>query len=107
MRAATPIVLGNKERAMLTKLAHSQTSSVRLAKRARIVLLAAEGHENIEIAWQLRIGRVQAGRWRDRYREGGLAAIEHDLPRGGGKNNGEAKARVRLTTQNLPAHPTR
>ena len=106
MRAATPIVLGDKERAMLTKLTHSQTSPVRLAKRARIVLLAAEGHENIEIARLLRIGRVQAGRWRDRYREGGLAAIEHDLPRGGRKTTVDAKAVVHLTTQTLPAHAT-
>jgi len=106
MRAATSIVLGDKERAMLTKLAHSQTSPVRLAKRARIVLLAAEGHENIEIARLLRIGRVQAGRWRDRYREGGLAAIEHDLPRGGRKPTVDAKEVVRLTTQTTPAHAT-
>jgi transposase len=106
MRVATQIVLGDKERAMLTKLAHLQTSSVRLAQRARIVLLAAEGRENIEIARLLRIGRVQAGRWRDRYREGGLAAIAHDRPRGGRKPTVDANAIVRLTTQTLPAHAT-
>lgn len=106
MRAATPIVLGDKERAMLTKLAHSQTSPVRLAKRARIVLRAAAGHENIEIARQLRIGRVQAGRWRDRYREGGWAAIEHDRPRGGRKTTVDAKEVVRLTTQTTPKNAT-
>ena len=31
------------------------------------------------------IGRLQAGRWRERYAVGGLQAIEWDLPRGGRK----------------------
>ena len=40
MRVAPEIVLTNEERAELTKLLHSKLTSVRLAVRARIVLLA-------------------------------------------------------------------
>ena len=43
MRVATKIVLTNEERAELTKLVRSKLTSVRLAQRARIVLLAAQG----------------------------------------------------------------
>lgn len=106
MRIATAIMLNTQERTKLTKLANSRTSLVRLATRARIVLLAAEGLENIEIAKQLKIGRVQAGRWRDRYAQGGLPAIEVDLPRGGRKKRVDAGEIVRLTTQTLPQNAT-
>jgi len=83
IRVATPIQLSPEDEQKLTRLARPNTASVRLARRARIVLLAAAGMENQAIAAQLKIGRVQVGRWRDRYAQGGLAAIEQDLPRGG------------------------
>lgn len=106
MRIAIPIMLSTQERTRLTKLSNSRTSLVRLATRARIVLLAAEGLENIEIAKRLHIGRVQAGRWRDRYAQGGLPAIEVDLPRGGRTKRVDAGEIVRLTTQTLPQNAT-
>ena len=58
---------------------------MRLARRAKIVLLAAQGKENIEIASALGVGRVQVGRCRERYAKQGFAGIERDLPRGGRK----------------------
>lgn len=68
MRVA-PEILSKEEHAELTKLTRSKPSSVRLAQRARIVLLAAEGMQNKSIAQRLNIGRVQVGRWRERYVE--------------------------------------
>ena len=82
MRVATEIVLTDEERAELTRLARSRLTSVRLALRARIVVLAAQGLQNIEIAARLGVGRVQVSRWRERYIESRLAGIERDLPRG-------------------------
>src|SRR5664280_3096634 len=79
---ATEIVLTDEERAELTRLARSRLTSVRLALRARIVVLAAQGLQNIEIAARLGVGRVQVSRWRERYIESRLAGIERDLPRG-------------------------
>jgi hypothetical protein len=46
------------------------------------------------------------GRWRRRYAEGGLAAIERDLPRGGRPPRVNAAEIVRLTTQTLPEAAT-
>ena len=62
MRVAPEIVLTSEEHTELTKLARSKLSSVRLAQRARIVLLAAEGMQNKTIAQQLGVGRVQVAR---------------------------------------------
>jgi transposase len=106
MRVATEIVLSDEERKVLTRLARSNTASVRLARRAQIVLLAAEGKDNMQIAAELSTGRVQVGRWRDRYAKKGFKGIERDLPRGGRKPTIDAAEIVRLTTQTKPEAAT-
>ncbi|MGY2490718.1 helix-turn-helix domain-containing protein [Cupriavidus sp. CP313] len=57
-------MLTDEERTKLTRLVRSKLTSVRLAQRARIVLLAPNGMQNKDIAEQLGIGRVQVSRWR-------------------------------------------
>jgi transposase len=106
MRVAPTIHLTADETQKLTRLARSSTTSVRLARRARIVLLAADGLDNEEIAARIDVGRVQVGRWRARYAQGGLAAIERDLPRGGRPPKVDAAEIVRRTTQTLPVAAT-
>jgi transposase len=106
MRVAPTIVLNEEERTKLTQLAKSRTVSVRLARRAQIVLLAATGKHNDTIAQELEIGRVQVGRWRERYAESGLVAIERDLPRGGRPLKADVAEIVRLTTRTLPEAAT-
>ena len=64
MRVAPIITLNSEEQKTLEKLARSNTTSVRLAHRSKIVLLAAAGLDNHMIAAQLNTGRVQVGRWR-------------------------------------------
>jgi transposase len=106
MRVAPTIVLNEEERKKLAQLAKSRTASVRMARRAQIVLLAATDKHNDAIAQELKIGRVQVGRWRERYAEGGLAAIECDLPRGGRPRKTDTAEIVRLTTRTLPEAAT-
>ena len=106
MRKAPEIELDVAQRDKLMNLAHSNTTEVRLARRAGIVLLAAGGFDNETIGEMLDVGRVQAGRWRTRYAAGGLAAIERDLPRGGRKPTIDAAEIVRLTTQTKPEAAT-
>ncbi|WP_213960007.1 helix-turn-helix domain-containing protein, partial [Variovorax sp. dw_954] len=77
-------------------------TSVRLAQRARIVLLAADGIQNKDIAEQLDIGRVQVARWRERYVQSRLAGIERDLPRGAPPMKVDAARLVELTTRSTP-----
>jgi transposase len=106
MRHASAIELDDKQRAKLTRLANSNTAEVRLARRAGIVLLAADGFDNHDIGEMLGVGRVQVGRWRARYAAGGFAAIEQDLPRGGRKPTADVAEIVRLTTQTQPETAT-
>ena len=55
----------------------------RLVERARIVLLAADGWQDKDIAAELRMTPEKAARWRNRFLDGGLAALEKDAPRHG------------------------
>src|SRR5436309_10071211 len=102
MRKASAIELDEAQREQLVKLAQSNTTEVRLARRASIVLLAADGLDNYRIGEILGVSRIQAGCWRDRYAAGGLKAIERDLPRGGRKPKIDPAEIVRLTTQTKP-----
>ena len=106
MRVASMLELGDTQRELLVKLAQSNTTEVRLARRASIVLLAADGLNNREIAHIVGVGRIQVGRWRERFVAGGLKAIEQDLPRGGRKPRVDAAEIVRLTTQTRPEGAT-
>ena len=106
MRVAPPLVVTDAERAELTRLVRSRRTSVRLALRARIVLLAAAGRQNKDIAAELGIGRVQVARWRGRYAQERLAGIARDLPRGAPPAKVDAARLVELTTQSQPAAAT-
>jgi transposase len=106
MQVASVIELSDAQRNSLVKLAQSNTTAVRLARRASIVLLAADGLNNREIAQIVGVGRIQVGRWRERYAAGGLQAIEQDLPRGGRKPKVSPAEIVRLTTQTQPEGAT-
>jgi len=106
VRVAPAIVLTDEQAGELTRLARSRRTSVRLAQRARIVLLAAQGLQNKDIAEQLGIGRVQVARWRERYLESGLPGIERDLPRGAPPVKVDVAKLVELTTQTTPQAAT-
>jgi transposase len=46
------------------------------------VLLAADGVSNVEIAERVGVSKPTVTSWRDRYRNGGIAALD-DRPRSG------------------------
>ena len=106
VRVAPDIVLSDEEREVLDELIRSKLTSVRLALRARIVLLAALGFQNKDIALALDVGRIQVSRWRQRYLESGLEGIECDLARGAPPVKVDVARLVELTTQSKPEAAT-
>ena len=79
---ATRIELSDDERAQLEAWARRRTSAQALALRSRIVLGAAEGLKNIEIAERLGTGRPMVTKWRNRFAEHRLDGLTDD-PRPG------------------------
>jgi len=106
LRVAPAIELTDEQEVELTRLTRSKRTSVRLAQRAQIVLLAGQGLQNKDIAEQLGVGRVQVARWRERYLESGLQGIERDLPRGAPPVKVDVAKLVELTTQSTPEAAT-
>lgn len=113
MNSAIEIHLTQKEKDNLEKVARSRKASLRLIERSKIILSAADGMNNIEIAEQLQMSAHKVGRWRKRYAEKGYAGIEKELPRGGNhggkKSADQAKLRskiIEMTTQSKPQGAT-
>ena len=82
MSVAAPLVLRPGDLPELTALVRSSTVEAGLAQRARIVLLASEGLPNAEIARRVGVSGPTVLLWRNRYRDGGIAALG-DLERSG------------------------
>ncbi len=109
MRVACTITLTDTERQQLERWARGRCTPVRLAQRAQMVLLAAEGQQNQEIAAEIGVGRVTVARWRNRFATQRLAGIEKDAPRGGRqptKRSQVASVIVERTTKTTPANAT-
>ena len=106
MRVAPEVVVSDEEHELLDELLRSKLTSVRLALRARIVVLAALGLQDKEIALALDVGRIPVSRWRKRYLESGLQGIERDLPRGAPPSTVDAVRLIELTTQSKPEAAT-
>jgi transposase len=83
MRIARAVTLDLKQREQLEQRARARSLPARVVERARIVLRAAEGMQDKEIAQEFSITPEKSARWRNRFLEGGLAALEKDAPRPG------------------------
>ena len=81
-RSPYRIELSEEERAALESLARSYTLPYWQVTRAQMVLMAAAGMRNDQIAARLRCGRDVVSQWRKRFFEERLAGLD-DRPRGG------------------------
>ena len=109
MRVAQPVELTEKETQTLTIWSRGRRTPTRLMKRAKIVLMAAQGQQDKTIAEVLGMDPRQASRWRRRFIEQRLAGIEKDLPRGGRKASKRGRMApliIERTTQSKPSEAT-
>ncbi|MCA1701527.1 MAG: helix-turn-helix domain-containing protein [Actinobacteria bacterium] len=81
-RSPFRIDLSDEERAVLLSLARSYTLPYWQVTRAQMVLMAADGLRNDEIAARLNCRREVVSQWRKRFFEQRLAGLE-DRPRRG------------------------
>ena len=109
MRVARPVVLNPEQKETLEQIARARSRSVRMVERARIVLLAAAGKQDREIAAALSITAHKAARWRNRFLDLGIAGLEKDAPRAGRTpriSAAQVKQVIHKTTQEKPANAT-
>src|SRR5260370_18672653 len=109
MRVAAEIVLTSEQKSELERLTRGRRTEARLVLRARIVLLAADGHTDLEIAERLGMVPRTAARWRARFLKEGAAGLERDAPRPGRTpaiSPRTVLAVIHKTPQQNPPHPT-
>jgi len=103
MSRVQPLVLSVEDGRVLRGWTRSSSLPAALAQRARILVLAADGHSNVEISRRVGVSLPTVRAWRDRYRTGGMAALG-DLPRSGRLVVHDENSIVAATLDPPPAH---
>jgi transposase len=98
-----------EQRGLLERWSRAHGTPQGVARRARIVLLASEGHSNSAIARDLYVSRPTVIMWRKRFTAGGpqaLTAVEAGRGRPRTITAAKVKAIVDATTQTSPPGET-
>ena len=109
MRIAAAVTLSPEQTEALERMARARSLPARVVERARVVLMAADGLENKEIAGRMNMTPEKAARWRNRFLAGGVAALQKDAPRPGKPRTiteRKVKRVVEMTLHNKPANAT-
>lgn len=78
-RPLKPIDLSDLAREQLESMSRSRSLPHSLVQRAQIVLLAADGRANQDIAQEVGLGRETVGKWRRRFLERGLNGLYDEV----------------------------
>jgi len=109
MRVAPQIVLTQDQEQTLQQWARGRSLPARQVERAQVVLMAAAGKQDLEIAAEMGISNQKAARWRKRFLQLGLAGLEKDAP-GRGRTPTITPVKIQevisKTTQEKPANAT-
>ncbi|HMK77267.1 MAG TPA: IS630 family transposase [Thermodesulfobacteriota bacterium] len=108
-RPKSPITLSQEEDEQLTSIANSRSLPHGLVRRARIVLMAAEGAPNRIIAKKVSLSAQMVSKWRRRYLQQGLSGLHDELRPGRPRSISDEKVAVliRKTLQTKPQDGTR
>jgi transposase len=106
MRRAPVITLSPEQRTVLESQARSRSFPLRVVERARIVLLAASGQQDKEIAARMVTTPKKVSRWRKRFLALGVAGLLQDAPRPGRKPTISARLRQRVVTMTTRQQPS-
>ena len=108
MRRLTPLQLAADERSRLEAWARRPKTAQRLALRSRIVLAAAEGRSNTDIADDLGITLPTVGKWRQRFLDDRLEGLVDELRPGTPRSITDAQVEqaITATLETKPANAT-
>jgi len=99
-----PIVVSDEDRDELERLQRASSTPAGLSRRARAVLLMAEGLSGVEVAGRTGYTVVQVSRLRRRFAEHGVRGL-HDRPRSGRPPTITARKRAQIVALTLKPAP--
>jgi len=79
-KVACSVVVSERDREQLQEWVRAQFTPQQVVLRSRILLMAAEGKQDLEIASELEINRHTASLWRKRFHADGLDACGRQNP---------------------------
>ncbi|MBI4307815.1 MAG: IS630 family transposase, partial [Chloroflexi bacterium] len=103
-RPVPPVVLSPETHGELEAMTRSRSLPASLVRRARIVLLAAQGLSNTEIAERVGLSKPSVGLWRHRFLAQGLLGL-YDEPRPGGPRRIDDERIATLLRKTLKTKP--
>jgi transposase len=95
-----PIVVTAADRRELDRLQRAPSTRAGVSRRARAVLLMAQGRSGVEIAERIGYTVIQVSRIRRRFAEGGLAGL-YDRPKSGRPPTVTARKRAQIVALTL------
>jgi transposase len=108
--AAAPLALLDSQREVLETLSRSSTAQHRLVQRARVLLLAADGLSNVEIAEVTGVSRPTVLAWRKGFAVDGLSWVGAKIAAGRGRRPSIPESKiaeiVELTLHSRPEGET-
>jgi len=108
-KVASAVVLSEADRNQLENWVRAQFTPQQVALRSRILLMAADGKQDLEIAGELKVNRHTPALWRKRFQTQGLDGIWEVQPGRGRKpsyNETKVAAIVAATLQTKPKGST-
>lgn len=109
MRVAPPVEVTESDLPVLQRMARGRSTPARLVLRAKIVLLAARGLQNQDIAFELATSVHTVSLWRTRFVRQGISGILKDASRPGRPRVDRRELEQRIiekTTQGRPRNAT-
>lgn len=107
-RPLEPIILSAETKKQLESMARSRSVSHGLVRRAKIILMAAGGLNNMTVAQRMGLSNYTVGIWRQRFVKQGLMGLYDELRPGGPRSiHDEQIARlIRKTLKTKPKNQT-
>jgi transposase len=105
MRVADKIELDAQVERELRILSKRRRVEARVQQRASVILLAAKGWQNIDIATEVKLDRRQVALWRRRFIDGGVQALMQDAARSGRTPSVTPEVELRIVNTTLHEKP--
>ena len=89
----------------LRVLSKRRRVEARVQQRASVILLAAKGWQNKDIAAEVKLDPRQVALWRRRFLDGGIKALLRDAPRSGRTPSVTSEIESRIVNATLHEKP--
>ena len=107
-RPRETVILSENEQAELETMLRKRSLGQSVARRAKIVLLCAQGLPDVQVAEQAGVTHATVGKWRKRFIECGIEGL-FDAPRSGAPRtiaDEEVERVIKLTLESAPQDAT-